>query len=345
MKSTILNKQEFEELERRWFFAKKNFEFKDLLKSVLNIILYLSLFLIASTFVLWVILLIFFPPWAENISIWSYIGIWITFIYIFSLWVLPILNFIFSFFKSGISLYSENWMIEYWKVNWNKSKILFLINKLVNNFLMETGGWWAWWLAVLWIICWILFIMNEWIFAFLVLVSLSFFTLFLLLWQRIYQLFNPIYAFWNLWEKIQNLTPQIESQSHLIQREFKKDMNFAVFHSGFEKLSSTFSEIVSLVLKLERVEERANKWNLFDSEKYINSLRTDIVNPLLVLKGFLEDQKIELLKSQRELMQVRVWWGDTWANIALTSKRSESLIAELDTNIESLETMIQKMWG
>ncbi|MBP9779724.1 hypothetical protein KBD33_03835, partial [Candidatus Gracilibacteria bacterium] len=80
-----------------------------------------------------------------------------------------------------------------------------------------------------------------------------------------YRIFNPLYAFGNLGEKIQAVTPQIEQQSKEIQQNFEKDMNFSILHSGFEKLSSTFSQIVSLVLKLEHIEKKANKGNLFDS--------------------------------------------------------------------------------
>jgi hypothetical protein len=166
---------------------------------------------------------------------------------------------------------------------------------------------------------------------------------------------HPLYAFGNLGEKIQKLTPEIESQSQLIQTEFQKDMNFGVLHSGFEKLSSTFSAIVSLVLKLERIEARANKGNLFDSAKYIGSLRSDIVTPLTELRKFLEKQRTELLRSQKELMKVRIGWVDSeinsewrehsgWQEQAeLGSKRSESLLQELSTNIAALDTMVGKM--
>jgi hypothetical protein len=172
----------------------------------------------------------------------------------------------------------------------------------------------------------------------------------------VYRTFNPLYAFGNIWEKIQKLTPEIESQSQLIQSELQKDMNFWVLHSGFEKLSSTFSTIVELVLKLEKTEAKANKGNLFDSAKYIGSLRADIVTPLTELKKFLEWQREQLLESQRELSRVRVGWDSEinsepvlnsfqeWQeNIELQSKRSESLLQELDSNIAALGEMVAKM--
>lgn len=66
-------------------------------------------------------------------------------------------------------------------------------------------------------------------------------------------------SFLNLGEKIQKLTPRIEEQSKQIQSEFQSDMNFSVLSDGFDSLSVTFSEIVALVIKLEKVEARANK--------------------------------------------------------------------------------------
>ena len=81
-------------------------------------------------------------------------------------------------------------------------------------------------------------------------------------------------------------------------------MNFRVLSDRFDSLATTISEIVSLVIKLEQVEKRANKGNLFDSEKYINSLRSDIVMPLQSLKVFLEKQKEELLQSEKELTNI-----------------------------------------
>ena len=144
--------------------------------------------------------------------------------------------------------------------------------------------------------------------------------------------------------KIQKLTPEIERESKLIQSEFQKDQNFAILHSGFEKLSNTFSKIVELVLKLERVEKKANKGNLFDSEKYIGSLRTDIVTPLMELTKFLEGQREELLASQEELSKVMVGESSELSgNRELATKRGEEILSELDGNIGKLEEMIGKM--
>jgi hypothetical protein len=154
---------------------------------------------------------------------------------------------------------------------------------------------------------------------------------------------HPLYAFGNLGEKIQKLTPQIATQSKFIEKNFSSDMNYKILSDGFDGLASTFSQIVSLVIKLEQVEARANKGNLFDSEKYISSLRSDIVWPLRSLREFLETQRTELMTSQQELSRVRVQVGGTSENRDLASARTGPLMTELTENIERLDMMIEKM--
>lgn len=121
-------------------------------------------------------------------------------------------------------------------------------------------------------------------------------------------------------------------------------MSFPILSGWFDTLSKTFTQIITLVIWLEQVEKKANKWNLFDSEKYISSLRSDIVEPLKWLKSFLERQKQELESSQKELQRVQVWWkNELDSQSILSSKRSESLLAELTENIEKLGEMIEIM--
>ena len=95
--------------------------------------------------------------------------------------------------------------------------------------------------------------------------------------RQLVEHFHPLYAFGNLGEKIQSLTPQISEESKAIEKNFATDMNMGVLSNGFDSLASTFSQIISLVIRLERVEQRANQGNLFDSAKYIGSLRSDII--------------------------------------------------------------------
>ena len=186
---------------------------------------------------------------------------------------------------------------------------------------------------------WLLMICLTWI---ILILNIILFIVGIMI-MKLMEYIIPTSYFIKLWVKIQTLTPQIEEQSKQIQSEFSSDMNFSTLSAGFDSLSNTFSKIVWFVIKLEKVEARANKWNLFDSEKYINSLRSDIVEPLKSLKEFLEDQKNKLLESQKELIQVRVWGSEESGNTELASKRSESLIMELTENIEKLDVMIGKM--
>lgn len=189
--------------------------------------------------------------------------------------------------------------------------------------------------------------------------SISAFFIFSFLGRTVLEHYSPIYSFAHVWKKIQLLTSEIEKKSQAIGENFKKDMNFRVFSDGFDMLAETFSEIISLVIKLEKIEQKANKWNLFDSQKYIGSLRSDIVEPLQSLKLFLRNQREKLISSQKELQEVRIWginstdsslhsgWQEQasgWQEHAeLSSKRGEFLIHELDESTEKLNTMIAKM--
>ena len=159
----------------------------------------------------------------------------------------------------------------------------------------------------------------------------------------LFNIFHPLYAFGNLGEKIQSLTPQIAVQSKFIEQNFASDMSYRVLSDGFDGLASTFSQIVSLVIRLEKVEQKANKGNLFDSQKYVSSLRSDIVWPLRSLRNFLDDKRAELMTSQQELSRVRVQVGGASENRDLASVRTEPLMRELTDNIDQLDVMIEKM--
>ncbi len=162
--------------------------------------------------------------------------------------------------------------------------------------------------------------------------------------RTILESLHPLYAFWNLWSKIQSLTPRISDESKKIEKEFSTDMNFRTLSDAFDTLAKDFNTIIEYVIRLEIIEKKANKWNLFDSTKYINSLREDIRNPLIALRSFLEKKKTELESSQEEMkkVKVRVWWNGETENLDLSSKRTEPLIQELTENIEKLDRMIEK---
>jgi predicted nucleic acid-binding Zn-ribbon protein len=164
--------------------------------------------------------------------------------------------------------------------------------------------------------------------------------------RQLVEHFHPLYAFGNLGSRIQSLTPRISETSEKIEKEFSTDMNFRTLSHSFDTLSKDFSEISSYVLKLEQIEKKANKWNLFDSEKYIGSLREDIVKPLTTLRSFLEKKKTELEASEQEMKKVRIRVGWSWnwesENLELQSKRNEPLIGELTENISKLDVMIEK---
>lgn len=199
-----------------------------------------------------------------------------------------------------------------------------LVNLIGNIFieLSDNGYGWALWLAGYF---------NFSIFVSLIVASIT------------YTFTNPLYVFSNLWSHIQSLTPMIEEKSREIEANFREDMDFGKLRSGFSDLSASLAKVSEYIVKLEQAEKKANKWNLFDSVKYINSLKWDIVKPLVALRSFLSTRLTELEQSKGEMQKVRVkawWWEEA---LTLQSARTEPLMIELRGNIEKLDVMIGKM--
>ncbi len=368
MENTILNKQEFENFEKRGFFVKKNYLLKDYIKHLLLLPIYISWASIGLLILFCLIYPIMLNIFPENISNLAKYITTTTLIWIF---IYPIILYVKSYISAWVTFFIWNSKIEHWLFgntweNLMKNNNLWLLERYlykISIFFSKSNSWnildslktkFMVYIFVPFIVLIFLpislfgwrndevlhFILNLIILYFITTTSIILMMNFI---RIIFQSINPLYAFGNIWEKIQFLTPRIEEQSKKIQSEFQSDMNYSVLSDGFDLLSATFSEIIALVIKLEKVEARANKWNLFDSEKYINSLRSDIITPLTSLKAFLEKQKTEVLKSQKELTRVRVWGSEWSENIELQSKRSESLVQELTENIEKLDVMIGKM--
>ncbi len=336
MENLELNKQEKKELERRGFFVKELLWINWFLKSYsFNIFISLLFGLAGSLFIsfIWSYLPAVIQSILQyGIFLFLSILIWISsYNYIFLGKLFFTKNIIFAFQNKYENIDQINpikWIFLFQTSKKDNSKIEILI------FLSL--------IPIIWIVG---TIMSIWLWTSIILPYLIVYWIPILLFvfRQLVEHFHPLYAFGNLWDKIQKITPRIEEQSKQIQSEFQSDMNFSILSNWFDSLSTTFTNIVSLVIKLEKVETRANKGNLFDSEKYINSLRSDIVTPLTSLKAFLEKQKSELMQSQQELTRVRVWGNESSGNIELQSKRSESLIQELTENIEKLDMMIGKM--
>lgn len=177
------------------------------------------------------------------------------------------------------------------------------------------------------------------------LLALSCFMIVAIFWRPIFLHFHPLYAFAYLWESIRDRATEIETQSRLIQEGFGKQWGYQGLRWPFDTLSYNFRELITLVLKLEQCEKKIHGGDIFDAQKYIDSLRSDIRIPLVSLRAFFESQKAELIQAQNEMMRVRVWpSGLSWQEI-LTSDRSMMILQEIDTTIMKLDDMIIKIGG
>lgn len=358
-KSIELTSEEKMEFERRGFFVKNRIHFDYFIKRFIMVWILFSLlffpYFVVSAFISG-ILQAFLLDMGQLILIliWIYM---VAYILVTLLQVIIYLRWVFLF-------YTPTWVLVFWKkyseketnyrywyniLEWspfqseesNSSSFSTWIEKYLTVILMV-------------IVCWLLVLFIEtvirdnrmasllyvipWVILFQFFTSIIVYFIFL-----VASYFYPLNTFWALWQKIQSLTPKISEQSRQIELEFRWDMDFRVLSKSFDSLASTFSQIMSLVVRLEQVEKKANKWDLFDSAKYINSLREDIRTPLLSLKEFLEKKKVELESSQRELMKVRVnVWGEQ-ENRELQSVRSQELGKELEENIMKIGEMTKSI--
>lgn len=363
MQNLNLTTDEIANLDKYSFSIRRNFSWSNHIETVIYL-LFLSAFSIIPWLFLWVI---GFPMLSTFMNFDSNYSFFLSVIFFSGISIAyPLFQYTYFFVRSGITFFTVDKKLEYGAIHqiWDIRPKIFmewLMERIASQTTFEEKMKLYFYGIFLPIGVPLLFLatlkhsgeyesytlISTLFYGYLLFVL--FLTVFTSLIRNLFQSFNPLYAFGNLWEKIQKLTPIIEAKSKEIQKNFEQDMNFSVLSDWFDSLSSTFSQIVSLVIKLEHVEKRANKWNLFDSEKYINSLRSDIVEPLKSLKVFLEKQREELLHSQKELQRVRVWGSDPEINSGwqghreLSSKRSDLLLSELTENIEKVDRMIAKM--
>ncbi len=374
-----LQESEKKEIQKRGFFVLKNTTFFRFLKSGISIFLLSGLI----TGMLSLILLFADNVWRESSLdiysnyMWKSPYIWILF------WLLASIYLVYNYSISSKLFFSEKWILAYGIISskveiekkdenlsllssiiWNIKDALKYVYDLVgmisfsrNNpasmLLAIIGTWWILGLYQVWLILWNFLGINEsylqllwWDFVLRIVFAFSPLVIILftgLLGNYIIHKINPLYAFWNLWSHIQSLTPTIKEKSREIEANFQEDMDFGKLRSGFSDLSASLAKVSEYILKLEIAEKKANKWNLFDSVKYINSLKWDIVKPLIALRSFLSTRLSELEESKGEMRELRVkvgWWEET---LALQSARTEPLMVELRENIEKLDTMIEKL--
>jgi hypothetical protein len=91
-------------------------------------------------------------------------------------------------------------------------------------------------------------------------------------------------------------------------------------------------------LELEKIEKKMDKWNLFDAIKYINSIRQDILNPLIDIRDLLLVQWVKLLYN--EIEKQKFLSAENIVHTKLQSTRSFLIKEELDAYTEKLNTMI-----
>ena len=200
------------------------------------------------------------------------------------------------------------------------------------------------------IVTWIMsFVFTWFVIGIVAMLNIGFFLLFFVL-NSVLPYFSTFSRYILSLRKLERESSHLSEISSKIIDFFTHDRDVHTLDQYFSDLSQSYNRIIHTIRELEQVEEKANQWNIFDSEKYIHSLRCDILEPLKSLKSFLEAQKEELEKSQWELKKMRVRVGGTDPSLRsgreqseLVSKRGELLREELTENIKKLDTMIHKI--
>ncbi len=343
------------EIIKRWFFVKDIALFKRFMRVYL---MYVSILFFAS----WMCSFFWAMIIPNLIGIFSWVALWLSLL--FTKRVKFLIPWIISYITIGKLFFTDTWVLalnsfleitSLDELNWIKLNGGF---KESETDLRETRKWhsilWNRWVMLLlwnWMWQWALLVGLNTIGITLNIDSVVIFNSIVYIWlpliffitKKLVEYFHPLYAFWNLWSKIQSLTPTIEKKSREIEANFRENMDFGKLRNGFSDLSASLAKVSEYIVKLEQAEKKANKWNLFDSVKYIGSLKWDIVKPLVALRSFLSTRVSELEKSKGEMQKVRVkvgWWEEA---LSLQSARTEPLIAELKGNIEKLDGMIEKL--
>lgn len=156
-------------------------------------------------------------------------------------------------------------------------------------------------------------------------------------------IFNNFGHFLSLWFEIQEITKKMILASDTIKLNFVGNQKFWELEEWLDTFALILKKLTTKIIRIEKIERSIGKWNIFDSQKYLNSLKGNITEPLRLLQSFLGNKRTELIASREELSRVRVQVGWASENRDLQSARTEPLMVELTENIDQLDVMIKKM--
>lgn len=68
-------------------------------------------------------------------------------------------------------------------------------------------------------------------------------------------------------------------------------------------MSKKYNDILLCIEKMEQIKQKINNGNLFNPERYFNSLRLDTFNAITEIKKFSENKKNQLLDIQNGMIR------------------------------------------
>ncbi|MBP6981214.1 hypothetical protein KBB25_00345 [Candidatus Gracilibacteria bacterium] len=329
----MLDDGELQELKKRGFLVKENHSYYEFLFNVLfgSFILSCALFFVIFVIVILMFLWGFFFTLNIHFDSTFYIGI----ILLPFLLSLPILfGYIRYYIKTGVTFFSDTGVMELGEIVSTKNYILNMLNRSMQKrrafFLLP---------VIIILIFLSYFVLRVFFYVYIIFFIII--TVLIVSARRIYQLFFPIYAFGILGGKIQKIHTSMDQKIVSIKANFRYDIHFGFLSREFTFISTSFTKLNSYILKLENIETRLDKGNLFDSKKYINSFQIDIWSLLNEVKVFLEKQKNNIEQMQIQMNQTEI--VDNYTHFLITTKRMSMLQEELRENINKIDGMMGKI--
>ncbi len=152
-------------------------------------------------------------------------------------------------------------------------------------------------------------------------------------------IFHPLTSFVYTWERIQHYTRDFIIHSNNIQENFKEKLLNCNFLKDFKLLASFLEKINRLVSKIEVIESTLNMGDVFQSKKYIASLKEDICKPLYALSVMLGEKRSEIIVAIKELNTLKEWTAHT----LLHNKRLENLLTQVEMMISLSSKLLLKI--
>ncbi len=183
---------------------------------------------------------------------------------------------------------------------------------------------------------------DSFLFGWILLLALSIPLLMSYVIGIIMQYFSPLSRFANIGIDLQNCVEKVEIWCKNIIISLRGDIDFRIVHSSFDTIAKNLSRSYKLSKKLEQIELEYNVGNIFDSAKFLESLKSDIRSSATELILFLNEKKISLT-SGKALNRNQQKENSLVGHLILLDRRTDIVISQIDTGISCIQELLKKL--